>query len=83
MQEPCQRHRRVGPRRLELERTAQRVLIADLDERVGLGRQEGVEEALDHLRRLGADELVDDGAVLEGLDGRDALNPERPRELWV
>ena len=42
-----------------------------------------VEEALDHLRRLGADELVDDGAVLEGLDRRNALDPERPRELRV
>ena len=34
-------------------------------------------------RRLGADELVDDAAVLERLDRRDALDPEGLREALV
>ena len=49
------------------------------DEPVGLGRQEPVEEAARPRGRLGADELVDDPAVLERLDGRDALDAERLR----
>ena len=51
-----------------------------LDQPVGLGGQQRVEEALDHRRRLGADELGGHLAVLERLDRRDALDPEGPRE---
>src|SRR5215218_10396551 len=43
---------------------------------VGLARQEGLDEALDHLGRLGADELVDQAATGERLDRRDALDLE-------
>ena len=43
---------------------------------VGLARQQGLDEALDHLGRLGADELVDQAATGEGLDRRDALDLE-------
>ena len=42
-----------------------------------------VEEALDLRRRQRADELVDDLAVLERLDGRDRLDPEGLREARV
>ena len=75
-QEPRQRDRGVGAARLELERAAQRRLVAGGDERLGLARDQRVEEALDRRRGLGADELVDDLAVAERLDGRDALDPE-------
>src|SRR4051812_44698566 len=64
----------LGAPRLELQRAAQRVVVAGRDERVGLGGHELVEEALDDHRRLRADELVDDRAVLERFDGRDALD---------
>ena len=51
-------------RGLELERAAQVLLAAGLDERVGLGGQQRVEEARDDGGRLRADEL-----------GRDARRP--------
>ena len=44
---------------------------------------EPVEEALDLRGRQRADELVDDLAVLERLDGRDRLDPERLRDARV
>ena len=53
------------------------------DQRVGLGGHEPVEEALDLRGRQRADELVDDLAVLERLDRRDALDAERLREARV
>ena len=58
-------------------------LAARGDQRVGLGRDDAVEEALDLGRRQRADELVDDLAVLERLHGRDRLDPERLREPRV
>ena len=58
-------------------------LVAGRDERVGLGRQQLVEEARDLRRRLRADELGRDLAVAERLDGRDALDPERGGEPRV
>ena len=61
---------------LELERAAQRRLVSGRDERVGLARDELVEEALDLRGRLRAHELVDDAPVGEGLHGRDALDAE-------
>ena len=74
VQEPGERDGGVGAAGLELERRAQRLLVAGLDEAVGLGGQQPVEELLDLRRRLGADELGDELAVLERLDGRDALD---------
>ena len=47
----------VGAARLELERAAQVLLAAGLDERVGLGGQQRVEEARHHRGRLRAGEL--------------------------
>ena len=70
-------------RGLELERAAQVLLAAGLDERVGLGGQQLVEEARDDGRRLRAGELGGDGAVLERLDGGDALDPEGGGEALV
>ena len=57
--------------------------LPDGDQRVGLGGHDPVEEALDLGRRQRADELVDDLAVLERLDGRDRLDPEGLREARV
>ena len=73
----------VGAGRVELERAAQRRLVARGHERVGLAGDERVEEALDLRGRLRADELVDDPAVLERLDGGDALDAERLRDARV
>ena len=70
---------------LELEGPAQRRLVARRDQPVGLGRHGG--EALDELGDLGlgngADEPVDDLAVLEGEDGRDRLHLEGGRDPRV
>jgi hypothetical protein len=52
-------------------------LVAGGHERVGLGRHQRVEEALDLRRRLDADELVGHLAALERLHGRDPLDAER------
>jgi hypothetical protein len=68
VEQPRERQRRVGTGGLELERAAQRVLVALLHERVGLRGQQPVEELADLRRRLGADELADQLAVLERLD---------------
>ena len=83
VQESGQRDGRVGAAGLDLERLPQRRLVAGRDERVGLGGEELVEEALDDRGRLRADELGDDPAVLEGLDGGDALDPEGGGEPLV
>ena len=64
-------------------RAPQRRLVAELHERVGLGREQRVEELVDRGRRLRADELGRDLAVAERLDRRDPLDPERPRESGV
>src|SRR5919109_1359234 len=82
-EDPRERDAGVGARGLELERAAQVLLGAGLDERVGLRRQQRVEEARDRRGRLRARELGLEAAVLEGLDGRDALDPERRGEPRV
>ena len=64
-------------------RAAQRLLVACVDQLVGLGGQQRVQERVDRGRRLGADELGGDRAVAERLDRRDALDPERARELGL
>ena len=69
---PAARPRRRG--RLELDRPAQRLLVAASDELVGLGGQQRVEEALDRRRRLRADELGDH------LPSRNALTAGM---LWI
>src|SRR5918997_1483246 len=71
-----ERDGRVGTAGLELQRAAEVLLGPGLDQRVGLGRQQRVEEALDVGGRLRAHELRHDPAVLERLDGRDALDAE-------
>src|SRR6266536_1368588 len=48
---------------------------------VGLARQQRLDELLDHLRRLRADELVDQPAVRDRLDRGNALHPEGGGEL--
>ena len=58
MQDPRQGEPRVRPVRLELERLAQRGLVARLDERVGLAGHQFVEEALHGGGRLRAHELA-------------------------
>src|SRR6185503_12135092 len=82
-QDAGERQPRVDAARVELERAAQVLLAARLDERVGLGGEQLVEEARDDRRRLRAGELGRDGAVLERLDGGDALDPERGGEALV
>ena len=77
------RDRGVGAAGLELQRAAQVGLAALGHQRVGLGRHDPVEEALDLRRRQRADELVDDLAVLERLHGRDRLDAEGLREPRV
>ena len=52
-------------------------------ELLGLGGQQRVEERVDALAGLGANELGDDLAVLERLDRRDALDPVLARERMV
>ena len=80
----AQRDGGVGAAGLELQRAlAGPPREPDADERVGLGGDDAVEEALDLRRRQRADELVDDLAVLERLDGRDRLDPEGLREARV
>ena len=75
-QDPRQRHGGVSAPGLELERAAQRGFVVRRRQHVGLAREQPVEEALNFGRGLYADELVDDAAVLERLDGRNALDLE-------
>ena len=82
-QDPRQRHRGVGASGLELVRAPERLFVPALDQCVGHGRQQRVEELLHRARRLSADELGRDLPVTERLDGRDALNPECPRQARV
>ena len=60
MEDPRQRHGGVGTGGLQLNRPAQRFLVATGDELVGLGWQQRIKEALDRRRRLRADELGGD-----------------------
>ena len=60
--------------RVDLERPAQRRLVAPGGQLVRLGRHQARDEALDHQRRLRAGELVDHLAVAERLDGREAAD---------
>ena len=83
VQQPRERDRGVGAVGLELERAPQVVLAAGGDQPVGLGGQQAVEELRDLRGRLRADELVDDLAVAEGLDRRDALDAEGVGDLLV
>src|SRR5215211_6877402 len=82
-EDPRQSDAGVGASGLQLERAAQVRLGAGRHERVGLGRQQRVEEARDRRGRLRARELGFEAAVLERLDGRDALDPERRGETLV
>ena len=59
------------------EDRAQRVGVTGLGGRLNRRLDESVEEAVDLAGRDRAVELRDDDAVLEGLDGRDALDLER------
>jgi hypothetical protein len=77
VQQARERDERVGAVGLQLDRLAQRGLVAARDERVRLGGQQRVEELLDLRSRLRADELGGDAAVSEGFDGGDPLDPER------
>ena len=84
VQQARERHERVGAVRLQLERLCAATASSPRgDERVGLGRQQRVEEALDLGSRLRAGELGGDAAVLERLDGRDPLDPEGVRDRRV
>ena len=74
---------RVDARRLQLDGPAQGLLPALLDELLGLGRDEPCDELPHHRGRLGADELVDHGAVAERLHGRDALHAVALRQRRV
>src|SRR5215217_1051855 len=82
-EDPRQSDAGVDASGLQLERAAQVRLGAGRHERVGLGRQQRVEEARDRRGRLRARELGFEAAVLERLDGRDALDPERRGETLV
>ena len=68
---------------LELERLADRRLVAQLDQPVGLRRQETAEERVDAGPRHGPGELVDQPAVAERLHRRDALDAEPQRDVRV
>ena len=73
----------VGAGRIELERAAKGLLVVSGGEQLRLGRRETIEEGRDLRRRDGAGELGGDLAVLEGLDGGDALNLKARGELLV
>ena len=83
VQDAGERDGGVGAAGLELQRPPQGGLVARLDQRVGLGGEQVVEELLDARRRLGADELGHDAGVLEGLDRGDALDPEGGGDLGI
>src|SRR6187549_2748204 len=69
-----QRHRYVGAARLQLRRLTQGQLVALRQQLVGARRRQRVEQRLYLGLRHGADELLDDPAVAEGLHRRDALD---------
>lgn len=83
VEDASQRHSRVSARRFELNGPAQGRFVTGGHEPVGFGGHELVEEAFDGNRRLDADELRDDIAIAERLDGRDALNPVATGEILV
>src|SRR5436190_4959291 len=76
---PC----RAGVAGIELERPSERALVVGRRELVGLGGDDPVQELLDSRRWDCAGELGDHLPVAEGLDRRDALNPEAHREAGV
>ena len=80
-QDPAQPDRGPSVPRIELERLAQRLLVAGLRQPVRLRGDDLVEERLDPRGRHGADELGDDLAVLERLDGGDAGDLELLRDV--
>jgi pimeloyl-ACP methyl ester carboxylesterase len=79
----CERDGGVGPSRLELDRSAQRVFIALLDQVVCLRGQQRIEETVDGGGRHGPYELGGDRSIAERLDGRNALDPVLPGDHWV
>jgi hypothetical protein len=83
VQDPRQCDGGVGAAGLELERVAQRLLVARGDEAVRLAREQRLEELLDLRGRLRADELAGQPTVLERLHGGDALDAERGRDVRV
>ena len=77
-----QRDGGVGPAGLELERAAQRRLVArGASSSASLGHEASKKRST-AAGWLRADELVDDPAVLERLDRRDALDLERAARCW-
>ena len=81
--EPGQRSQGAGMRRVELERLAHRLLVAQLDQPVGLGGQQQADEGVHHRPRQRAGELVHHPAVAERLHRRDRLDAEAHRHLRV
>ena len=69
--------------RLELECSAERVLVALLSQQIRLRWKERVEKAFHGGRRLGTDELSHDPPLVKGFDGGYALNPVEPRKSLV
>ena len=82
-QDPARAGARLRVRGIELERLAQRRLVAGGGELVGGRRDELVEEALDLRRRDRAGELGDDLAVAKRLHRRDPPDAEARREALV
>src|SRR5271167_1326587 len=73
----------LGPARLELQGAPQITLLAARDEQVRLGGEQRVEEALDGLPALRADEFVHHAPVSERLDSRDAADLKGLRQVGV
>jgi hypothetical protein len=83
VEDPGQRHGRIGPAGFELHRAPQGGFIALGHEPVSLGWDELVKEALDGQRWLSSHELRRHRSVPEGLDSWDALNPEGAGQVLV
>jgi len=83
LQDPSQGHRRIGAGRLEFVGPTQRLLVAARNQVVRLGGDQRLEELLDGRRGLGTDKLRHDPTLTERLDGRDALDPERPSQTRI
>ncbi len=76
MEDLGQRNRCIGPGRFELESRCERGLVTRGDQPVGLRGEQRIEEPIDLRRGLDTDELGDDAALGERLDGGDALDAE-------
>ncbi len=76
-QQPGERQRGLGVARVQLDRLAQRLLVAGVGQLVGGGGEQLVEEGVDRRRRDRAGELAHDLAVPERLHGGDAADAER------